>query len=389
MGSVVDALQGVFGGGQDVSFLNEVLRQYREIRKVYHYQYTAEDKQALKACATDLRPFTHSFVPAGGTYWVLSKMVKHPQQLGRLTRAALVLLRLAAASEVFRVGYLVGSYRQGMDCTRRLVELRSPLGGEIVAIIRSRDPQHPLLKYERQPAEMNEDGSRPRIVNEANRLAQIAHFQKELAAAKGGQPLAASDHYNRSADDFLFQIMKQREQDVSTIQQGGGPAAAIASGRPEAVRPEGSRSPRAEYEAAGMASATGISAAMGGGSLSTIRRDGGLVITDEPQAASPQSSAALQQQAAQLAAAAVGGGVSNTAPGGSSTGGSSGAEATSGGDDPFGMLLGGGLGGAWGAELSEEGAARAAAEEARHRRREAWKKRWWRRGGRGEEQQSW
>lgn len=38
--------------------------------------------------------------------------MKHPQQLGRLTRGGLVLLRLAAASEVFRVGYLVGSYRQ-------------------------------------------------------------------------------------------------------------------------------------------------------------------------------------------------------------------------------------------------------------------------------------
>lgn len=114
-----------------------------------------------------------------------------------------------------------------MECTRRLVELRSPLGGEISAIIRSRvsvcllagqaqgrawpcaqpqpwsalcaqfrpalpsarawlpgwladaiapcqllkykqDPQHPLLKYEKQPAELNEDGSRPRIVNEVS-----------------------------------------------------------------------------------------------------------------------------------------------------------------------------------------------------------------------------
>ncbi|KAI7841190.1 hypothetical protein COHA_005156 [Chlorella ohadii] len=407
MSSVIEALQGAFGGGQDVLFLNDVLRQYREIRKVYHYDYTAEDKQALKACATDLRPFTYSFLPAGGTYWVLSKaalhlacpiaahpqMVKHPQQLGRLTRGGLVLLRLAAASEVFRVGYLVGSYRQGMECTRRLVELRSPLGGEISAIIRSRDPQHPLLKYEKQPAELNEDGSRPRIVNEANRVAQIAHLQKELAAAKGGQPLAASDHYNRNADEFLFQIMKQREQDVSVIQQGGGPAAAMVSGRPEAIRPEGARSHRAEYEAAGtagMASATGISAAMGGGSLSAVTRGGGLVITDEPQAATPQSGAALQQQAAELAAAALGSGRSGTAaPGSSSAGGSSGSEAGGGGEDPFGMLLGGGLGGAWVAELSEDGAARGAAEEARQRRREAWKKRWWRRGGRGEEQQSW
>lgn len=53
-----------------------------------------------------------------------------------MTRAALVLLRLVAAGEVFRVGYLVGSYRQGMDCMQRLVSLRTPLGGEIASIIR-------------------------------------------------------------------------------------------------------------------------------------------------------------------------------------------------------------------------------------------------------------
>ena len=49
-------------------------------------------------------------------------MVKHPRQLGGFTRAALVLLRLAAAAEIFRVGYLVGSYRQvgtGKNCSRK------------------------------------------------------------------------------------------------------------------------------------------------------------------------------------------------------------------------------------------------------------------------------
>lgn len=111
------------------------------------------------------------------------------RQLGGMTRAALLLLRLGAAGEVFRMGWLVGSYkqvgdtglshaaapsagagglhgfclvpcrcpllawlalgrplapsvpvltRQGMDCTRRLVSLRSPLGGEIAEIIRAR-----------------------------------------------------------------------------------------------------------------------------------------------------------------------------------------------------------------------------------------------------------
>lgn len=32
---------------------------------------------------------------------------------------------------------------------------------------------------------------------------------------------------NRSADEFLFRIMKQREQDVSTIEQGGGEPARV------------------------------------------------------------------------------------------------------------------------------------------------------------------
>ena len=166
-----------------------------------------------------------------------------------MTRASLLLLRLAAAAEVFRVGYMVGSYKQGMDCTQRLVSLRSALGGEISAIIRERvggeggracwvagswlascpsqatswctdcgcfgdfppasfltlhhtlavshpccrsrcrpqEPQHPLLRFERPPPEQLEDGSRPRIQNEANRQAQIAHLQRELGQAKAGE----------------------------------------------------------------------------------------------------------------------------------------------------------------------------------------------------------
>ena len=40
--------------------------------------------------------------------------------------------------QVLRAGYLVGSYRQGVDCMARLVALRSPLGGEIAALVRER-----------------------------------------------------------------------------------------------------------------------------------------------------------------------------------------------------------------------------------------------------------
>ena len=52
---------------------------------------------------------------------------------------------------------------------------------------RPQEPQHPLLRFERPPPEQLEDGSRPRIQNEANRQAQIAHLQRELGQAKAGE----------------------------------------------------------------------------------------------------------------------------------------------------------------------------------------------------------
>ena len=109
MPSLLEALKGVFGGSEEILFLNDVLRvrrgrpllstpclparsparpparlprcaqQYREIRKVYHYDYCDEDKAALQACATDLRPFSYSFLPATGVYWGLGKMVRNPR----------------------------------------------------------------------------------------------------------------------------------------------------------------------------------------------------------------------------------------------------------------------------------------------------------------------
>ena len=174
---------------------------------MYWYEYDAEDKAVLQACATDLRPFSFSFLPAGAAYYGLGKLVRNPKQvplcrcrallchcldgvppgrgryqhcrclsphhcrltaqplclllppslllcrqLGMMTRASLLLLRLAAASEVFRVGYLVGSYKQGYDCTQRLVSLRSALGGEISAIIRERVGGLAGLAGRRDPA---------------------------------------------------------------------------------------------------------------------------------------------------------------------------------------------------------------------------------------------
>lgn len=55
------------------------------------------------------------------------------------------------------------------------------------------DPRHPMLRFERPPAELNEDGSRPRIVSDANRAAKIESLRQELAAAKAGQLVDAGE----------------------------------------------------------------------------------------------------------------------------------------------------------------------------------------------------
>ncbi|KAL4451190.1 hypothetical protein ABPG77_009262 [Micractinium sp. CCAP 211/92] len=389
MTTLREALGGVLGGGEDLQFLTDVLKQYREVRKVYDYQYGEEDRAALQACLTDLRPFTHSFIPGGALYWGLGKLVKNPRQLGGMTRAALLLLRLGAAGEVFRMGWLVGSYKQGMDCTRRLVSLRSPLGGEIAEIIRARDPRHPMLRFERPPAELNEDGSRPRIVSDANRAAKIESLRQELAAAKAGQLVDAA---NDRAEDRLHAILRQRELVLDEIHRGGGPTAAAAAGSAEALHPVPPRNLREEYERAGLAGAAGASgrgslgvAASTGGKGSSgnegatgMLAGGGLVITDQPPLRSLEAEDA-QQLAAHPAQTAAQSQVGTSATTASSTSHAS--------DDPFAMLLGVGSSG-WG-DVDGAGRTKAAAsadEEARQRRRQQRRKDWWwRHSSRGDE----
>jgi hypothetical protein len=80
MPSLLEAVRGVLNGSEEVLFLNEVLRQYRETRQVFEYEYAEEDRAALRQCATDLRPFTYAFLPAGAAYWGIGRLA------GRRTR---------------------------------------------------------------------------------------------------------------------------------------------------------------------------------------------------------------------------------------------------------------------------------------------------------------
>ena len=58
-----------------VKFISQTLADYREVRKIYHYDYSPEDLTALKHCATDLRPFTWSALPAGVTWWLSGRFI--------------------------------------------------------------------------------------------------------------------------------------------------------------------------------------------------------------------------------------------------------------------------------------------------------------------------
>ena len=61
---------------------------------------------------------------------------------------------------------------------RRLVALPTPLGGEIAALLRARDPANPLLQHELPLVDVLEDGSRPRIATPANREVMLARMHR-------------------------------------------------------------------------------------------------------------------------------------------------------------------------------------------------------------------
>ncbi|KAL4857488.1 hypothetical protein ACK3TF_002352 [Chlorella vulgaris] len=372
MPSFLEAVKGVYNGSVDILFLNEVLREYREVRKIYYYEYEGDDKAALQACGLDLRPLTYAVVPALTVFWGSGKLVPKPKRLFGAARGGLLLLRAMAGLESLRLGYL------GIDCTQRLVSLQTPLGGEIVAIMRQRDPNHPLLRWERPPAELNEDGSRPRIASEANRLARIAQLRRELAQAKQGQ---AVDRGNEQADERLFQLMRHQQEVVGDIQHEGGPTAAANAGSLGGMQPQQAPSYRDGYQAA---AGTG-SGSLDGGETSPADK---LDSPPPPPLYGKQAvgSNGMQRRVVHTYLDAM-----NEPEPSSTSGGErpqAGGAAVSNSEDPLAMLLGGGSD-AWQGEeggAGRGGAQSADSEAARQQRRRERRSRWWRsHGGRREE----
>ena len=62
-------------------------------------------------------------------------------------RVAVGLLRLTAATSVVSRGAEYLNWRTGMACLEKLIQLQTALGGEMGAIVATKYPNHPLLRW--------------------------------------------------------------------------------------------------------------------------------------------------------------------------------------------------------------------------------------------------
>jgi hypothetical protein len=178
--------------GEQTRVVVGALRELQQALKKNEYEPTERDLAAISACAKDLRPMGYALGASMATFWLTGLL---PRPRSGAYRVAAAVARVALAGEAFRVGDAVGTFRCGADCVRRMVALPTPMGGEMAAILRAKDPASPLLKFERPPPDVLEDGSRPRIASEANRLAKLAAAARR--AEDGGGARAAGDEAAR------------------------------------------------------------------------------------------------------------------------------------------------------------------------------------------------
>ena len=248
---------------------------------------------------------------------------------------------------------------QATSCVERLASLQTALGGELCAIIRARDPGHALLKLERPPIELDEQGVRPRIVTEANRLAQLERLQRQLSAARRGVSIRGRGD---GVDEAFAGMVAHRQEMMETLREAGGPSSVVTTGKLGAFYdPEQRQAGRAPGLPPGTRGQQG-SGGSRGSSSSSVSVPLGLVITDEPpaeaqQAATAASSSSSARGADHPAAEEAG-----------SSASMGGAQRQAGSGDILALILGG---------MPEGGQAGEEADAERESRRERHRKRWW------------
>lgn len=222
----------------DVAFFNSILRSYRACTKAYLYDYEKQDTVVLRQCATDLSAISYSVGPSIAAFW-LSGLPLEKMPLTLPSKLTMGFIRLVVAAEVFLLGHSIGAYRQGSRCMKQLIALPTPLGGEIAAIVRSRNPSHWLLQYEQQPVhggEIGDDGAshRPRIATEERRLAKIERDREQAAstaAVSGLNPVSvantntghSNDGDSLQQDSMYASGTRSESPDILAALLGGAP----------------------------------------------------------------------------------------------------------------------------------------------------------------------
>jgi hypothetical protein len=164
---------------EETSFFSQVLGDFRKARMEYHYDLSPEDTLVLAKCSKDMRAVTWSTIPTMSAWWLSGKLqrVLLDSSANRAVSLGCGVIRLYVAANIFKAGILLGSHKQAEECLSALITLPTPLGGEIAAIVREKDPKCSLLKgvYDRE---------RPRIASDKNRIRKIEALKTELEAAK-------------------------------------------------------------------------------------------------------------------------------------------------------------------------------------------------------------
>eukprot|EP00887_Chlorella_sp_A99_P000280 scaffold13.g280.t1 len=217
----------------ELDALHGVLGEYRDVRRIYWYDHEPEDVAALTKCASDMRPFGWCFIPSGLTWWASGKLVGPQPGRGMAARVGIAFLRLTLSAEAFRMGWMVGSYKQATSCVERLAAL------------------------------------------------QLERLNEQMAAARRGVSIRSSAE--REEERMLNLLVDKSSEVTESIVQAGGPVAVAVTGDLGAFHP---RDPSAQQGAAGAAA---HEAQRGwrrpGGSSGGSSGPMGLVITDEHPAA--------------------------------------------------------------------------------------------------------
>ncbi|BDA47718.1 hypothetical protein COCOBI_10-5690 [Coccomyxa sp. Obi] len=198
----------------------EILKDLKDVVQEIHYDFTDKDVATVSACRIG-ETFIQLFYGGLGASGVWGLTSAKPIQRYRAFRLAAAVGTGVWAGEHSRVV-------SGEACLKLLVALPTPLGGEVAALIRERDPDSPLLRN--APKRMDGDPN-SRIATDEARWAAAQHASSAdtsaarhaISAVKEGASATGSASHSDSAETtpvWEFEPIWEGEQaEAATSQQ--------------------------------------------------------------------------------------------------------------------------------------------------------------------------